>query len=386
MNTKFHVRNNFLIYTYLIFNFIILFFAFQKDRIIENKYDFSLGMIYHMLIIFIVVLGYIPKNPNKVHNCSSVKRTIVFKNFFFLMAYFLVIFGLITSVATIQAVISPKEYFEVLLNGESINDIRTESGEKGLGGIFKMFNYSPLAVYLVVTALKNCFYVKKNNLKNIEKLQRYSLIGAIIKIFFSLDRLTILAILISLIYEKIIVKKFNYKLLLILPILYIILEFTTKSRMVDSSVSDFVATYSKLSLINFNMVIESYDDWTYGWNTFLSPLIFICKFFGIEKNVSTPTSWLWNPAQYFNSYLYIDFGIFSFFIQFLLGYFFRKLQIKVNCGYKFYVAIYLIIIFAICTFISVPIIRAVEFWLMLIISVFLTNYVVILDENAKRLR
>lgn len=380
MDFKLHIRSNFIIYIYLVFQLFILFFSFQKDKIIEDGYEFSLGMTYHIFSFLSVLFGYMPKNPNFIESSNFEKKNIIFDNKFIIIAYCLTIFGLITSIATIGAIISPTEYLNVLFSGGGdINSIKAESGGGGLGGIFKMFNYAPVCVFMVTTALK-CFYkISEDQVSKVTKIQNIALIASLLKVFFSLDRLTILAILVGVLYEKVLLKKINLKLLILIPLFGIVLTFITSSRMSDSSPLDFLATYSKLSLINFDLVIKNETDWSLGWNTFLSPLSFILKFFGYEKMISEPKVWVWNPAQYFNSSLYMDFGLFSFFIQFLIGYIIRRIQIQANRGALFFASIYLVISFAVCTFYSVPIIRAIEFWLMISIAFVLKKFVKIVN-------
>lgn len=376
-----HIRNNLIIYLYLLFQLSILFFSIQKEKIIEDRYDFSLGIIYHIFSFLFVLFGYIPKNPKFIESCKLEKNEIIFDNKYFILSYFFIIFGLITSILTVGVIISPSEYLSILFSGrgEEINNIKAESGAQGLGGVFKMFNYAPISVFLITTALK-CFYkISSNRVSKINKLQNIALIASLLKVFFSMERLTILALVVGVLFERVIIKKVNIKLLLLIPIFIVVLGIVTSTRMSNSSFFDFLATYSKLSLINFDLVVKNETDWSLGWNTFLSPLLFILKFFGYEKIIPEPKVWVWNPAQYFNSSLFMDFGLFSFFVQFLIGYIIRRIQILANRGVLFFVSIYLVISFAVCTFYSVPIIRAIEFWLMLSIAFILNKFVKVVN-------
>jgi hypothetical protein len=109
------------------------------------------------------------------------------------------------------------------------------------------------------------------------------------------------------------------------------------------------------------------------------PFIFILRFFGVKYEVIEPENWIWNPAQYFASYLYIDFGFFSVLFFFLIGWLVRIIQVKTLKGNLKFVAVYFIVLFGITTFISVPIIRAVEFWLLISLGLFLSKFVKIVE-------
>lgn len=355
---------------------IVVIFALQKDNIIGEDYKMSKATIFHFASLFLFILGYIPFNPNIVHR-SLKKKTIEISSKFFTLSYILIVVGLITSIITIGSILSPQEYILLLFKGgDGITDIRLQSGEGGLGGIFKMLNYSPLAIYLISSSYYNFIDFSEKDKSRLVKLKNVALIASVIKVLFSLDRLTILAILIVQVYEKVVVKKINAKLLIALPLIVFFLGFITSNRMSDSGTFGFLITYFKLSLVNYQLVIDHYDNWTFGWNTFLMPMYYILKFFGINKDIPVPDQWVWNPAQYFNSSFYMDFGIFSIPCFFLLGYIIRKIQIKAIDGHLFFTSIYFISLFAISTFISVPFIRGIEFWVSLVIA-FVTSKIII---------
>jgi len=64
---------------------------------------------------------------------------------------------------------------------------------------------------------------------------------------------------------------------------------------------------------------------------------------------------------------------------FLIGWLVRIIQVKTLKGNLKFVAVYFIVLFGITTFISVPIIRAVEFWLLISLGLFLSKFVKIVE-------
>lgn len=238
-----------------------------------------------------------------------------------------------------------------------------------------MLNYLPLGVFLISSSYLNFLNFSQKDKKTLIKVKRAALVGSIIKVVFLLDRLTILAILLVVVYENMLVRKFKIKSMILIVAIIVVLSIVTSSRMSNSSIFDFLIVYFKLSIVNYQLMIEHYNAWTFGFNTFLTPFTTIMRFFGFNKELPNIDYWVWNPAQYFNSYLYMDFGLLSMIIYFFLGFFIRRLQYGALNSQRFYVSIYMIILFAINTFISVPIIRATEFWVMIILAIFFNRYI-----------
>jgi hypothetical protein len=124
-------------------------------------------------------------------------------------------------------------------------------------------------------------------------------------------------------------------------------------------------------------MLNSLSGFTFGFSTFLQPLLFITRTFDLSLfDINSTYDWSWNPAQYIVSYAYQDFGYFLFLFFFILGYFINIIDKYALLKRKiFFVLIYFIILYALITFISVPIIRSVEFWLMIFISFFFSNFI-----------
>lgn len=371
------IKNNSLYFFFIFSQFLVVILGVQDDKIIGQNVNFTNAIIYHFVGLLFFSLGYLPISKRRFINYNTIKKkNIILSKNYFIFSYLFIIIGVITSVATISTIISPIEYLTMLFSGGSqLLDIRYESGAEGLGGIFKMMNYFPVGVFLVSSAFMNFYEIGNKDKKKLNQLIIFAILGCIVKVFFSLDRLTLLAILLVIFYQNFLNKKVKLKYIIYVGAFFILLSFITASRMKDSGVLDFLVTYFKLSIANYELVIERQSEFSYGFNTFLLPFWYIMKFFSFDYKVPEPEFWIWNPAQYFASYLYIDFGIYSLLIFLILGFIVRRIQVKTLMGNLRYTSIYFITLFVLVTFISVPIVRGIEFWLIIILAVFLSTKV-----------
>lgn len=371
------IKNNSLYFFFIFSQFLVVILGVQDDKIIGQNVNFTNAIIYHFVGLLFFSLGYLPISKRRFINYNTIKKkNIILSKNYFIFSYLFIIIGVITSVATISTIISPIEYLTMLFSGGSqLLDIRLESGAEGLGGIFKMMNYFPVGVFLVSSAFMNFYEIGNKDKKKLNQLIIFAILGCIVKVFFSLDRLTLLAILLVIFYQNFLNKKVKLKYIIYVGAFFILLSFITASRMKDSGVLDFLVTYFKLSIANYELVIERQSEFSYGFNTFLLPFWYIMKFFSFDYKVPEPEFWIWNPAQYFASYLYIDFGIYSLLIFLILGFIVRRIQVKTLMGNLRYTSIYFITLFVLVTFISVPIVRGIEFWLIIILAVFLSTKV-----------
>jgi hypothetical protein len=367
------VKNNSLYFFFVFTQILVVLLGTQKDNIVGENIQLNNAIFYHFAGLLFFTLGYMPISPKVFINYSKIeKKAIVFSNKFFVLGYIFSIVGIITSIATVGSIISPTEYLTLLFSGESnLMEIKYEAGSQGLEGVFKMMNYAPVGVFLITSAFSTFFIIREDDKKRVNRLVFFSIMGCVVKVFFSLDRLTILAIVLVFFYKYFLVKKINLKYIIYIFLIFVLLSFVTASRMNGSNIFDFLVTYFKLSIANFELVIENQKTQSYGFNTFLLPLWYIMKFFGIDYQVPEPEVWIWAPAQYFASYLYIDFGLMSFLFFLIIGFFVRRIQVKAIKGSLNYISVYFIVLFVLASFASVPIIRGVEFWLLLLLAFFL---------------
>jgi hypothetical protein len=390
------IQNNGIFLVFLFSQLILFFFGMQKSDFIEGfmngDYNINQALFFHLLIILLVSLGYSIKKiiVIKYSDKSDYNNFFQLKKGFFFFCLVLIVVGVITSILTIGSIVSPVEYLKQLISRDGgIAQIRQESGDGGLGGVFKMLNYCPLAIYLITSSYLNFYTFNENDTKKIKRINGISLIASLIKVLFSLDRLTIMAILLVQIYTNFIKKKINLKFVLIIGCVSSLGIFITASRMSDAGFFDFLVLYCKLSLVNFQKVIDHQTDFAYGLQTLLSPFYFISKFFGFNLDIPAPNAWVWNPAQYFNSYLFMDFSYFSFLLYPFIGYYINYVELKKKHGSKFYTSFYFAFMFTITTFISVPFIRGMEFWVVILICMMVSKFIekdeIFSIENVKNI-
>lgn len=379
---------NSLVCIYVISQFLLLIFAQLPDSIIGDV-NIHYASLFHSAAIVLVILGYSAINPIKARriNIGSSNQSIIIKKQYYLVSYTLIIVGLTTAIATttVGGSISATEYLLMFSSQDSLLlDIRHESGTAGLSGAFKMLNYLPLTIYLFTVSISIFSNIHKNDKSKLKKLEYISLLAVLIKILFSLDRLSFMAITIALLFRMMYSNKISFiKTLTFGSIGLLFINFITAIRMSNSNgVLGLLTTYSKLSLANFEIVLDRQTEFGYiGTNTFLFPLVFIGKFFGIKIPTTNVIDYIWNPAQYFNSDLFLDFGYFSILMYFFIGIILRVIESKKRNNKLFFKGGYLIFIFVIISFITVPFIRSAEFWVMLCVIYYLSHFTLI--KNIK---
>ena len=377
---KLFIRNNALFFLFIASQIVVAILGVQDDKIIGEFRSFKSALFLHFLGLILFTVGYLPLSKSTFLPLKIEKKQITINPAFYKISYVVTVVGVVTSIVTIGTFIPPKQYLEILFTGgKGLGDLRAEANSSGLSGFFKMMNYFPLGIFLISNAYSVFYKMHDSELKKINNLSLFSLLASIVKVFFVMDRLTILAIILVYSYKFILDGKIKTKFLIYMFLVIPILSFVTSSRMDGFGVFDFLVTYFKLSLANFELVIDNQENFSYGFNSFLMPFIFILRFFGVTYEVIEPEKWVWNPAQYFASYLYIDFGFFSVLFFFFIGWLVRVIQVKALKGNLKFVAVYFIILFGITTFISVPIIRAVEFWLLISLGLFLSKYVKLVE-------
>lgn len=362
----------------------------EKTGIIQvaNIY-FVEAFIFHLFSILVFIFGFLYGINFKLKfNYKIEKKYIIVSDKYFTYSYVLLVIGLVVSVLRISYVTSLSQYFSNLLAGNAyfITLIREDSNNGGLPGIFKLFAFAPLTVYMVTVSLLNFFNCKKTCKAKLKKLTIISLIITIVKVVLSLDRLTILAIVVSNLYilmrkEKIL----SLRNVILFLFVFLFANFISSSRLSDYSIFDFIILYSKLGIVNFQNIMNqlSFDNYTFGFSTFFAPLSFILNSFGYSVVSDFQFIYEWNPANYFNSYLFIDFGYFSIFIYFIIGLLlslFEK-QFEKNSS-KWYALFVLPIVFYISTSIFVPAIRGIESWFSVLIVLFLGKLIKICNDEV----
>jgi oligosaccharide repeat unit polymerase len=369
------ILNNGLFLAFVVPQLVMLLFAqFDVDEI--PNIEISEALFFHFSAVSLFVLGYFISSiilyGNKKKSTTFIRLSSKLKN----LSFLLIIIGLITSISTMMMFVGVGEYFVMLLSGNfEILELRAAAAHGGISGVFKMFNYAPLAVYMLTSSLLFFCNTHPYDNKTLKKIQRVALVGSILKVFFSLDRLTILAILVVLFFYilKSSISKFKIVLYSVFGVLF--LSFITSIRQGESIIY-FLSLYSKLGITNLQMILDSNASPTYnGANTFLLPLNTVFSFLNIPAlKEYAITSYQWNSAQYFNAYLFQDFGYLSLFFYPFFALICKIIEIKKNNGSLFFIGSYLFLFFVLITFITVPFIRAVECWFVLLVVFLITHY------------
>jgi hypothetical protein len=319
------------------------------------------------------------KHQNRIDKHYTIKENF---SFFVIGSSLFGLFIVIWLVLRVHQV-SVFGYLKMFLNFDSAIFLKREEilKTKEVSGIIKMFNVLPLAMFLLVKSLSFNLNFDKRSANKLHRLEFITLTILISKTFFTLDRLSILAIVTSYSYQFLKTKKIlSIKALVTLAILILLGNRLSTSRLEDVNLFDFLILYFKSGIINFQILLDTYNNYTLGFNTFFSPLSFILKFLGIPMFSGVNYEWYWNPAQYFTSYLFMDFQYGSILIYFLLGIFFKHIDNKVRNQSQLYSSIYFLLLFTVSSFMVVPFLRGMEFWLA-IIWIFLTTKFFIKNET-----
>jgi hypothetical protein len=368
--------NNIFSY-FLITQSLFLFVFFLDSELIPN-YEVGPAILFQLIAIISTVLGGIFYNIKNIKNIKNqLKISYSISNNFYLFSYLFLFVGFIVISIQVFSFTSPFEYFETLFSGNFDKNIRDnfllENSQGGLPGYVKLFASAPLAIFLSLSGVLLFSSVK--DFHRIILLRNVALFFLIYKISLSLDRLSIMAVLMVYIFELIHYKKFGISRLTILFIFIFIAEYISLKRLDGYGILDFIIYYLKMSLVNFQILLETLTSpHTLGFSTFLSPLTFIFKSLGANFTIDINFEWVNNPAQFFTSYSYLDFG-FLYFVPFLiLGYFFKYLDNAVlNQGKIRIKSLYFIFMYGALSFLFVPAIRGPDFYSMVLYSLLLTG-------------
>jgi len=345
-------------------------------------YDFSIfnALLYHLLFTILFIIGYL-SFKKKIHKKSN--ESLIISPLFYILGFFLSLIGILVTFWQVSITVEPINYLADIFSGNFNINIREafllSSENGGLSGFIKMFHITPLGVFLMCSSHLSFSTLQKYQKKKLSRFVALNVFLVLLKILFSLDRLSILGLLIgfAILFRN---KIFSPAAISIFVFLFFLGNNISSLRLNGFTLLDFIILYSKSALVNFELMIRTNSTLTYGFSTFLHPISYF--FQGLRISVLVPSStydWIWNPAQYFYSNLYQDFGMGSFLVIFTLGYISRFIEKKSNFHYSFYRSYYLILLFVLGTFITVPLIRAPEFWFLVIIIFYLSNFI----KNSK---
>lgn len=374
-NIKWLLWNHGLITLFLGFNILPIATALtHKSAIVNYRGDLTFALLYQSIALFAVYWGYRIGRTRTVRTGSfDIKVGKLYFHIFSLLS----LFGAYVAYANISIFASISDLQSMMIAGEDVTEIRAEAGAGGLSGILKMFGTMPLFVFLATSSLMLfCNYDKKSK-KILLATLIISLLCVFIKVLFVFDRLSILALIIVFIYNYF----FNNSISRILKIATIVLllisvSFITLLRMSDAGIQEFLGAYFNLGVVNLEINIEHQQYFNYDFSqTFLQPLFFICKFFGLNFHTYGPESYCWNPAQSFWGFFFIDFNWLGLCLLPILGVGIKRIEMS-----KFYninsLLLYFVLAYCAFSFTTIPIIRSMEFWLMLIVAYIASKWLV----------
>ena len=298
---------------------------------------------------------------------------------FYTATYVLMALGTIVVIVQVGLFRNPFEYLVQLLSGSYDIRIRDaflrSSTEGGLSGILKMFGAVPLSAYLFSLSLPHFLDLSSADRKRMAQLNVVALVLTGVKVLYSLDRLTIMAIVIANIFMTVRTRKnLKIKALLVLAFLLLV-EFVSQRRIQGQGAAGFIVLYYNLGLVNFQLLLDTLQGNTYGFSSVLAPLTFVLKFFGWPS--SGPPSvfeFRYVAAHYLTGYVYQDFGAFFWVFFVLLGFLYKTIDRQALTRKNiYYVTIYFMVLSVTITYAAVPGFKAVDFWLGLIVPLVLVR-------------
>jgi hypothetical protein len=332
----------------------------------------------HIIGLFWSVVGYFTAYfASSLLIKKTEYRRYYFQNMFYVCSYLFIIVGTIINMLQVFLFVPPIEYMSKLFSSDFYPGLHSayilSSTEGGLPGIIKVFAYASLPVYLMSLGLLNFTALTEVDKHRLKLLSLVALAAIVIKVIFALDRLTIMAVLatnIFLGFKKGSMKNVRYWVFIVM--IFLLAHYLSIKRLESFGIIDFILLYFKMGLVNFQLMLDTCYQHTYGFSTILGPFYFVFKFL----NLSLPDfleinfAWEWNPAQYFTSYAFQDFGYFYFVLFYIVGILLCKIDNQVEKNI-YISAIYFIVLYGVLTFMFIPAIRSPEFWFSILLPVIL---------------
>jgi hypothetical protein len=328
----------------------------------------------HMIGLFWSVVGYFTaKYASGGSGLRGDKGLYRLATSFYVLSYVIMTAGLVVSVLQVFLFVPPAEYLSQVFSSAfeaTIRDIYLlPSEEEGLPGIVKMFGYAPLSIYLMSLGMLHYSAAGKRDMRRLIWLNRTALCMVAVKVLFSLDRLSIMAVVLANLFlgqSKGYLKNLRYAALAVLALL--LADYLSAKRLEDVGILEFVLLYFKSGLVNFQLMIDTCTGHTYGFSTILAPLYFIFKFFNLPvPEYDSSFEWEWNPAQYFSSYAFQDFGYFYFILFYAVGALLYLIDDKATKRDIYFSAVYFVVLYGAVSFVFVPAIRGIDFWFSLLL-------------------
>lgn len=384
-------RFNNIYFYYFCSQLLFLPIYFYHTPLISDTINTNKAIWMHIIGLLWSVIGYFTAYfASFLLIIKNEDNRYYFRNIFFVCSYLLIIVGIIVNILQVFLFVPPIEYISKLFSSDFDANIRVayllRSAEGGLSGIIKVFSYSPLSIYLMSLGLLNFIKLDEVDRQRLKTLSLVALGAIFIKVFFSLDRLTIMAVVLANIFlgfKRGYMKNIRFWILIIFA--FFLADYLSLKRLESLGIIDFISLYLKLGLVNFQLMIETVSEYTYGFSTIFSPAYYIFTFFNfpIPDFLEIHFVWEWNHAQYFSSYAFRDFGYFYFILFYLVGMILFYIDLKTlkqkNINYS---AIYFVILYGVISFLFVPAIGGMDFWFALLLPLVLLNrFTTILEHD-----
>lgn len=344
---------------------------FYSGELIE--YDVgALGFVMHALATLSFLVGVALASPCLKINYDG-GPVLIPRRGFYLVSYFFSVLGLVVTLYQVSLSVNIFDYLSSLFGGAFV-ELREafllSSSEGGLPGPLKMLANTTLGVVLMVFGLLYFCTTNPREKNKLKQLLIFSVFVLFLKIVFSLDRVSIFAIMFPFLFLAVKNRWYRRVFFYIAAFLFVFsLNFISSKRLEGYGIVDFVMLYFYLGIVNLEVTIDTLSGHTFGFNTLLAPLNFVFEFFSIEFDLGTDFDWVWNPAQYGVGYAYMDFGIFFFLFFLVLGVFARYITVKSYSGKLIFCSSYFVFVYGLMSFVTVPVIRGLEFYVALIVSV-----------------
>jgi len=372
------------IFFYFIFSqSLFLLIYFYQTPLISDAINTNKAVLLHIIGIFWTIIGYFTVGFAKALRGQQVKpiedKRYSFRNIFYICSYLLIIIGTTEAILQVISFVPFMEYMSKLFSSDFETEIRVAymlpADEGGLPGIVKMFAFAPLSIYLMSFGLLNFLNLDTDDKRKLKRLNKIALLGTAIKVFFSLDHLTIMAVLLANLfagvqkdYKKI------FKLFIIIVLTFFLANLLSSKRLEGFGFVNLVLLYFKVGIVNFQLMIDTCTEHTYGFSTILAPLYLILKFFHLPSpDFAADNLWVWNPVQYYTSYAFQDFGYFYFITFYIVGMILYSIDISARRHNIYSSATYFIVMYGIISFVVIPAIRGIDFWFALLLPLVLMN-------------
>lgn len=289
---------------------------------LSNNIDYAL--ILHLLCFCFFIIGY---NLHKIYTANGKLKS---SKYYFhteepgvghrLIFILLLLFGVYSSVETISHSATLQEHFVGLISGVAITrGVEVASADGGAPGYIKAATYLPLVVFgIYIVAIRRKYKLKVSD----AVVFIASILVLIFKTLFTLDRLTIMYLMVGLLIIKDSIPK-QAKAVLVAFAITVCVFFLVITSIRQDGYSDSLVNglflYARLGLENLQILIENGPPLTFGSQTLFNPILFLLDKLGLTTQNVVYYKYIWNPAHYAYGHLFMDYHFMSIPAMFFYG-------------------------------------------------------------------